>query len=140
MRIRRAEFIDFSLLAQMNKRLIEDERHPNKMKISELEERMKTWLRGDYTGYLAEMDHVPLAYCLYRDDGDYYYMRQLYVEREHRRKGIAKKLLDWMFLNDWSDKRVRTDVLAHNKDAIIFYEKYGFQVGCLRMEKGLSQQ
>ena len=47
----------------------------------------------------------------------------------------ATKLLDWMYQNIWTDKKVRLDVLAHNEEAIAFYKAYGFRVGCLRMEK-----
>ena len=78
---------------------------------------------------------LPIAYCLFREDREYFYLRQLFVERAHRRKGIATKLLDWMYQNVWTDKKVRLDVLAHNEEAIEFYKAYGFQVGCLRMEK-----
>ena len=76
-----------------------------------------------------------VAYCLYRDDGRHYYMRQLYVDRAHRRKGIATRLLDWLYENVWTDKKVRLDVLAHNEDAVAFYKRYGFKVGVFRMEK-----
>ena len=62
-------------------------------------------------------------------------MRQLYVSREHRRRGIATQLLDWLYENVWTDKRVRLDVLAHNRDALAFYERYGFRMGVFRMEK-----
>ena len=80
----------------------------------------------------SEVTHL---YCLYRDSGGYYYMRQLYVDRTHRRKGIATRLLDWLYENVWTDKKVRLDVLAHNEDAVAFYKKYGFRIGVFRMEK-----
>ena len=70
-----------------------------------------------------------------RDDGDHYYLRQLFVDREFRRRGIATQLLDWMYQHVWTDKKVRLEVLVHNQDAITFYEQYGFNVGCLSMEK-----
>ena len=58
-----------------------------------------------------------------------------FVERRHRRAGVATKLLDWMFANVWHTKPVRLDVFVHNATAIAFYEAYGFRVGVLRMEK-----
>lgn len=119
----------------MNKRLIEDENHPNPMNVQQLARRMNEWLHGEYACYLVKEENNTVAYCLFRDDGDYYYLRQMFVEREHRRKGIATMLLDWMYRNIWTDKKVRLDVLSHNKSAIAFYEAYGFRVGCLRMEK-----
>ena len=126
---------DVSHLAILNKRLIEDEGHPNPMDIDQLFERMLGWLQNEYTAYLAMLDEKIAAYCLYRDDGDHYYLRQFYVDRGYRRQGIGTQLLDWMYRNVWTEKKVRLEVLAHNQSAIAFYEHYGFKVGCLSMEK-----
>ena len=135
MKVAKAEITDVEILAELNKRLIEDERHPNPMNVQQLAQRMTEWLKDEYSCYLASEDGSAVAYCLFRNEGKYYYMRQLFVERTHRRKGIATKLLDWMFQNVWTDKKVRLDVLSHNEEAIAFYRAYGFQIGCLRMEK-----
>ena len=35
----------------------------------------------------------------------------------------------------WTDKKIRLDVLAHNRDAVAFYKRYGFRIGVFRMEK-----
>lgn len=133
--IRKAQTKDIKTLAKMNKRLIEDEKHPNPMNLAQMAERMEQWLKDEYSCYLASLNKKVVAYCLYRDDGEYYYLRQLYVERSHRRRGFATELLDWMYANIWQYKKVRLDVLVHNKEAIAFYEEYGFKVGCLQMEK-----
>ena len=136
MKVIRADLSDVETLGKMNKRLIEDERHPtNQMTVQQLAQRMINWLQNEYTCYLATEDGNTVAYCLFRDDCKYYYMRQLFVEREHRRKGIATNLLDWMYKNIWVDKKVRLDVLSANEEAIAFYKAYGFRIGCLRMEK-----
>ncbi len=135
MKVAKAELTDVEKLAELNKRLIEDERHPNPMNVQQLAQRMIEWLQDEYSCYLASEDGSTVAYCLFRNDGEYYYMRQLFVERSHRRKGLATKLLDWMYQNVWTDKKVRLDVLSHNEEAIAFYRAYGFQIGCLRMEK-----
>ena len=135
MEIVRAELTDVERLAELNKRLIEDEQHPNPMNIAELTQRMKAWLATDYICYVAKQNAGIVAYCLYRNDGRHYYMRQLYVDRAHRRKGIATQLLDWLYENVWTDKKVRLDVLAHNEDAVAFYKRYGFRIGVFRMEK-----
>ncbi|MBN1305795.1 MAG: GNAT family N-acetyltransferase [Anaerolineales bacterium] len=124
-----------ALLAGLNKRLIEDEGHPNPMTIPQLAERMADWLQGEYYAYLVDVDEEIAAYCLYRDDETHYYLRQLYIDRPYRRQGIATHLLDWMYANIWIDKRVRLDVLANNNTAIAFYEHYGFKTCCLQMEK-----
>ncbi len=135
MRIERATLADVPRLAEMNKRLIEDEGHPNPMSVPELVARMTDWLAGEYTGYLLIQEDEAAAYALYRDDGDTWYLRHLYVERGYRRQGLATHLLDWLYANVWTGKPVRLDVLAHNTAAVAFYEAYGFRVGCLRMQK-----
>ena len=135
MEIVKAELTDVERLAKLNQHLIADERHPNPMNITELTQRMKAWLATDYICYVAKQNEGIVAYCLYRDDGGHYYMRQLYVDRAHRRKGIATQLLDWLYENVWTDKKVRLDVLAHNEDAVAFYKRYGFRIGVFRMEK-----
>ncbi len=94
MEIVRAKLTDADILAELNKELIEDEQHPNPMNIAQLTERMRGWLTTDYICYMAKEKGSIVAYCLYRDDGGHYYMRQLYVDRAHRRKGIATRLLD----------------------------------------------
>lgn len=135
MEVTKADLSDVEKLAKLNKLLIEDERHSNPMNVQQLARRMTEWLQGEYGCYLASEEGVTVAYCLYRDDGKYYYLRQLFVDRGHRRKGIATMLLDEMYEQIWLDKKVRLDVLSHNEEAIAFYKAYGFRVGCLRMEK-----
>ena len=135
MEILKAEQGDVKRLAELNECLIEDERHPNPMNIDELTERMNEWLATDYICYTVKENGHIVAYCLYRDDGGHYYMRQLYVDKAHRRKGIATRLLDWLYENVWTNKKVRLDVLAHNEDAVAFYKRYGFRIGVYRMEK-----
>ena len=134
-RIRKANPSDVGVLGLLNKRLIEDEQHPHPMTTEELTQRMAEWLQAEYTCHLAVAGDAILGYCLFKDDGEHYYLRQLYLEREHRRKGIATFMLDWMYCHVWTDKKVRLDVFSHNHDAIAFYQAYGFQTGCLRMQK-----
>ena len=135
MEIVRAELADAEILAELNQHLIKDEQHPNPMNIAQLTQRMKEWLTTDYICYMVKQNGCIVAYCLYRDDGGHYYMRQLYVDRSHRRKGMAIQLLDWLYENVWTDKKVRFDVLVHNEDAVAFYKRYGFRIGVFRMEK-----
>ena len=134
MEIVRAELTDAETLAGLNQHLIEDEGHPNSMNRDQLAQRMKEWLKTDYICYMVKHNGRIVAYCLYRDDCGYYYMRQLYVDRSHRRRGIATQLLDWLYENEWKDKKVRLDVLAQNRDAVAFYKTYGFRIGVFRME------
>ena len=135
MTINRADASDAEELAELNRQLIEDERHPNPMTRAELAERMIRWMEEGYTCYVARSGGVTAGYCLFRDEGNHYYLRQLFVARCQRRRGIATALMDWMYANVWSGKPVRLDVFAHNEEAVAFYRGYGFRVAVLRMEK-----
>ena len=135
MTINRADASDAVELAELNRQLIEDEQHPNPMTRAELAERMITWMEEGYTCYVARSGGATAGYCLFRDDGTHYYLRQLFVARGQRRRGIATALMDWMYANVWSGKPVRLDVFAHNEEAVAFYRGYGFRVAVLRMEK-----
>ena len=122
-------------LAELNRQLIEDEQHPNPMTRAELAERMVRWMEEGYMGYVARAGGAIAGYCLFRDDGKEYYLRQLFVARGHRRRGIATELMDWMYANVWSGKPVRLDVFAQNEEAVAFYRSYGFRGAVLRMER-----
>ena len=122
-------------LAELNRQLLEDERHPDPVAAAQLAERMASWLQDGYIGYVARRAGAAVGYCLYRDAGRYYYLRQLFIARTHRRRGLATELLDWMYANVWAGKPVRLDVFAHNDQAVAFYRAYGFRVAVLRMEK-----
>lgn len=51
----------------MNKQLIEDEKHDNKMNIEELRERMASFIHSEYNGYLFEKDGEAIGYALIQD-------------------------------------------------------------------------
>ena len=72
MKVAKAELTDVEKLAELNKRLIEDERHPNPMNVQQLAQRMIEWLQDEYSCYLASEDGSTVAYCLFRNDGEYY--------------------------------------------------------------------
>jgi hypothetical protein len=45
---RRATFEDVQLLGELNHLLIPDEGHRNRMKVSQLVDRMRSWLKTEY--------------------------------------------------------------------------------------------
>lgn len=47
---------DLNLLAELNKQLIEDEQHDNKMNVEQLKERMTAFLNTDYHAYKLAID------------------------------------------------------------------------------------
>ena len=73
--------------------MIRDEGRRNRMTVPELEQRMKSWLASEYVAVLFENGGEVVAYALYREPPEEIYLRQLFVVRNRRRKGIGKKAI-----------------------------------------------
>ena len=96
--IRSVTQADLPLLAEMNKRLIEDEGSCNPMTIEELQQRMSKWLAEDWDVrlFIDDGKELIIGYAVYQFRSDDYhpetrivYLRQLYLERVMRSQGIT---------------------------------------------------
>ena len=135
MTYRRATYADIPLLVELNHQLIRDEGHRNPMTVPELAERMSKWLDTGYTAVLFQIDEI-VAYALYRNSGDSIYLRQFFVHRNHRRKGIGQRAMKILFQEVWpKDKPITVEVLIHNSAAINFWRNVGFTDYSLALEK-----
>ena len=119
---------DMDLLAEMNARLIRDEGSRNPMTVPELGERMRGWLRsGEYHAILFSRGSQTVAYALYRKEDAGVYLRQLFVERTGRRRGIGRAALAILRSSVWPPgARVRVEVLATNPEGAAFWRSVGF--------------
>ncbi len=118
---------DVPILARMNQQLIEDERHRNPMNLAELETRMRSMLDADYTATLFELDSRLVAYALWREEPDWVYLRQFFVARGFRRRGIGAQAIRVLVEQVWpEEKRVRVNVLTGNQPALEFWRAVGF--------------
>ena len=136
MNFRRAIINDAALLAELNHRLLQDENHRNKkMSIPELERRMRGWLAAEYAAVIFEEDDEVVAYALYREQPEEIYLRQLFVARNRRRKGLGRKAVEILRSKIWpANKRLTVDVLVQNTAAIAFWRAVGYQDYCLALE------
>jgi predicted acetyltransferase len=131
------------MLARMNQQLIEDEGHRNAMHLSELETRMRSMLDGNYAATLFEIGEHVVAYALWRDEPDWVYLRQFFVARDYRRRGIGAQAV--RVLTDEvlpGEKRVRVNVLIGNQPGLEFWRAVGFADYLITLEldrTGLSQ-
>ena len=126
---------DLDLLAKWNHQLIRDEGHRNSMSIPQLMERMKAWIEGEYTAVIFEIESIPVAYALYKDEVDEVYLRQLFVKWENRRQGIGREAIHILQKQIWSsDKRLTVEVLIANEPAIKFWRSVGYTDYCLTLE------
>ena len=85
---------DARLLAELNAQLIVDERHRNRMSVSELEERMRDWLRGEYRAVLFSEGQKLVAYALCKEGPEEVHLRQLFVVRGCRRQGYGRRAVE----------------------------------------------
>jgi predicted acetyltransferase len=118
---------DVQVLAKLNQQLIEDERHHNPMNLTELEKRMRSMLEGDYTATLFEIGERVVAYALWTEQPDWVYLRQFFVARDCRRRGIGAQAV--RVLTDEvlpGEKRVRVNVLIGNQPGLEFWRAVGF--------------
>jgi GNAT superfamily N-acetyltransferase len=139
--IHSANEADLPLLAQMNKRLIEDEGSRNPMSLDQLADRMRGWLRGNWELKLFATDAGVVGYAVYQTRCDEYfpdqttvYLRQFYIERELRGHGLGTAALRALAAEHFPpDSRVVIDVLASNPRGHDFWRHVGFQSYCTTM-------
>jgi predicted acetyltransferase len=133
---RQATLDDCALLAELNHLLLHDENHRNKkMSIPELEKRMRGWLASEYAAVIFEKDGEVVAHALYREQPEEIYLRQLFVARNQRRKGIGRKAVEILRTKIWpANKRLTVDVLLKNTAAIAFWRAVGYKDYCLALE------
>jgi GNAT superfamily N-acetyltransferase len=155
--VRAASGGDVRLLAQMNKRLIEDEGSRNPMSTPELEQRMRDWLdcgwnadlfmesRAMPDGQLDEGESV-VGYAVYQPRRDEYdqdeaviYLRQFFIDRPYRDKGLGTLALRDLVGSRFPDRcTVVVDVLAVHPRGLRFWERVGFRpyVTTLKLKTG----
>lgn len=132
---RAATVADAALLGRLNHLLIRDEGHRNPMGVDELVERMRRWLNDEgYEALLGFDGDNLVAYVLWRDEPDCVYLRQIFVQREHRRQGVARHLMLSVF-ERWPDKRLTVDVLAGNARALAFWRRMGYRDYAVLLER-----
>jgi GNAT superfamily N-acetyltransferase len=126
---------DLDLLAEWNHQLIRDEGHRNPMTVPELHQRMREWLGGEYKAVIFGPQSEPVAYALYKENATEVYLRQLFVRRDRRRKGIGREAMDILRGRCWPrDKRLTVEVLTANSPAIAFWRSVGYKDYCLTLE------
>ncbi|MCJ7608683.1 GNAT family N-acetyltransferase [Candidatus Bathyarchaeota archaeon] len=120
----------------MNRELIEDEGHRNRFKpISWLEQRMRGFLTGEYKAVVFKIDERPVAYALYLDEGDHIYLRQFFVCRDQRRRGISRESFETLKKRIWPrDKPVTVGVLIENRVEYAFWKAVGFKDYSMELE------
>jgi len=132
--IRLATNKDHPLLAEMNYQLIKDEGHSNPMNLSELQDRMTSWLQGDYSAALIDTESEIVGYALWRIKKKHIYIRQFFVQPEHRQKHTGSMAIQLLKQNHWKGRSLRIEVLINNYQGHSFWQSVGFEDYCLTMD------
>lgn len=137
--LRPAGLPDVDLLAEWNERLILDQGHRNPMRAPQLHTRMAGWISGgEYQAWLFESADTPVGYGLTRLEEDFVFLRQFYIDREFRRKGLGKQALDLLCKQvKGQGRRMRVEVLVDNGAGIEFWRACQFQDYSVTLEKDL---
>jgi GNAT superfamily N-acetyltransferase len=122
----------------MNECLIEDEGSRNPMSIAELQNRMGEWLRGEWRVELFIEGDTVVGYAVYQFRRDAYepdkvvvYLRQLYIERDKRSRGLGSRTIKLLAQTHFPlGCRIEVDVLASNPRGAKFWSQIGFQPYC----------
>ena len=105
------------------------------MSVSQLRSRMESWLLGEYTAVIFEVNGQPVAYALHAERVDEVYLRQLFVARTHRQMGVGREAVAILRGEVFPvDKRLTVDVLTANTRAVTFWRAMGFEDYSLTME------
>jgi hypothetical protein len=76
-----------------------------------------------------------VAHALYREQPEEIFLRQLFVARNRRRKGIGREAFEILRTKIWpKNKRLTVDVLIQNTAAIAFWRSVGYKDYCLALE------
>ena len=135
MNFRRATLKDGAALAELNHQLIHDEGHRNPMTVPELEQRMRAWLASEYAAVIFEKGAEVVAYALYREQPEEIHLRQLFVVRNRRRRGLGRQAMEMLRSKIWPrNKRLTVDVLVQNTVAIAFWRAVGYKDYSLTLE------
>lgn len=129
---RLASDLDLPLLAEMNGRLIAHEGNKNPMTLSELTDRMHSWLQKDHQAVIFTQLNQPVAYSLFcfgeQFDQPFVFIRHFFVESHFRRQGIGRQAFQILRNSVWPPgTRLALDVLTHNTNARAFWCSLGFK-------------
>ena len=133
--IRKADPADVALLAQMNHRLVTDQGSVSTYSLQKFAQRFEEWLRtGEWqVDVVVEKEQI-VGYAVYQERRDYYcedkkvtYLRQFYIDRQYRGKGVGREALMTLVRTRFpKDMEVAVDVVASNPGGREYWSKMGF--------------
>jgi predicted acetyltransferase len=105
------------------------------MTVPELEHRMRGWISGEYRAIVYEDAGEIVANALFREQAEEIYLRQLFVVRHRRSRGIGRRAVEILRSQVWpKTKRLTVEVLVANRRALSFWRSVGYADYALSLE------
>lgn len=139
MKIIVATLKNLDVLTRMNVSLRADEQIDNVMTDAQVRERMRGFLDGNYKAYLFVQDDNIVGYSLVDHSKNPLYMRQFFIERAWRRKGLGTAMFH-LLMKQLKTTCIDLEVFSWYAPAIQFYEKLGFRTRCFQMRLGEKKE
>jgi len=137
LRYRYAGRHDSTLLAQLNRRLIEEQADTGEPDPQLLERRMRRWLGGGlYQAVLFEdQAGEVLAYALFREHKREVYLRQFLVLPQARRHGVGRQAMRLLQSRIWpAGRRLTVEVMCGNEAGYRFWHAMGYRDCAVTLE------
>jgi len=116
---------DIRVLARMNGQLIEDEGHERVISASGLRDRMARFLGGEYTAFLLMAGETLAGYALVKRTCNPVFLRQFFIRRGYRRRGIGTRTLREVMAQLGTDG-IEIECLFANRAGLRFWHSLGF--------------
>jgi len=129
---------DLDELAVLNKQLIEDEGHDNKMNIAELRERMRGFIAGTYCAYLFKAGGKTVGYALVDRARKPCYLRQFMICRDTRRMGYGTAAFKAL-LQTPGTTTIDIEALVWNASGVAFWHALGFKDRSIYMRYDVAE-
>ena len=110
------------------------------MALDAVEARLQRWLIDDYEGLIFELDSVPVGYALFRQtdpdlkEPDGLYLRQFFILREHRRRGLGTRAFRLFHNEALGGRRLVLEALVSNPDGEAFWRSLGLTLYSVTFE------
>ena len=124
--LRAAGFDDVERLAELNLRLLVEERYDRSFTRGELCERMGGFLSSSYDAFFIMAGEEIAGYALVNRTLDPVYIRQFYVSPEYRRRGLGRSAVEDL-LRAYRTTSADVEVMAWNETGMKFWSSLGFE-------------
>jgi ribosomal protein S18 acetylase RimI-like enzyme len=122
---------------------------PDRQNFSHLAQTVESYLSSDTPLWWVESALSVRVACLWMGNaidligGDRYaYIFLLYVAFEHRRRGIAKALMEQaqIWATARGDRKIGLQVFSHNQIALDFYCNLGYEIQSFSISKSIGRE